>query len=669
MIDPNEFAQLSAGAEQYHAQSKPKHGKNKPSGIKGALASLLPTIGGTLGAVGGSFVAPIAGTAAGGAAGSALGEALRQKITGEKTNFGNIGKEAAFGAVPGVFKGAKVGVTAIKGARASKGASAAEGVAQQIVSANKPVARIVDSSKINRDLANEGGRLANPLKDQDVIPTKAVTPTVPDAASVPVDKPTLLSKLSTAATKRGSGIKTDPGVGGIDRADEAARTFQRLGIMGTPTQQLRRVSKVMTSHGKQVDGILAKNPIQLDGAAVRSQVEKAVSDPLKYAELDLSTPGAQKALTAHLDKFAQAKTAKEVNDYVKVLNKVATRAKGKLDRGGTLTDKESAALAAKRAGDDVLTQYPEIAPLKKDMATLFERNGDVTKQSQKTTGVPILGIKSNLVSQGSSGVASKAGQVAAKAGAVAASPGVKNAKKVGGSLLSQLTTRAIAAPLVSTEDQSPNNPTNQSMEAINSATTQMPTSNEIIGPLNPTGDSTASSSFFADPEQVQAAYLQALNKGDSETANAIAKGYELFGQTADTSKGLNSTASGVIADTTTGLNSLAALSDKIAENGANNPIVGQLRSKNPFDTTAQNLQADISTARQIVGKALEGGVLRKEDEVKYAKILPTVGDTDQVAQYKIQQLIGLISGRLSEYKSNLSGGSGGTDLSALGLME
>lgn len=56
-------------------------------------------------------------------------------------------------------------------------------------------------------------------------------------------------------------------------------------------------------------------------------------------------------------------------------------------------------------------------------------------------------------------------------------------------------------------------------------------------------------------------------------------------------------------------------------------------------------QAKIDLVKQIIGKALEGGVLRKEDEVKYAKILPTIGDPDAVAQSKIDSLIALLEQR------------------------
>jgi hypothetical protein len=44
----------------------------------------------------------------------------------------------------------------------------------------------------------------------------------------------------------------------------------------------------------------------------------------------------------------------------------------------------------------------------------------------------------------------------------------------------------------------------------------------------------------------------------------------------------------------------------------------------------------VRTARQTIGKLKEGGVLRAEDEVKYAKMLPELTDTPEVARNKIQ---------------------------------
>lgn len=244
-----------------------------------------------------------------------------------------------------------------------------------------------------------------------------------DAEAIQQPKTGLLSKFSKANTKSGSGLKVGGNVGDVNSLDQATEVLQRHGISGTPTKQLRKVDETMGKLGGQVDEILAKNPIKLDGTAVKSQVQQAIDDPLKYAELDLTTPGAQKALESHLNKFSGATTAKEVNDYIKTLNPIAKRAQDKLARGSAITDKESAALAAKRSGDEVLSQFPEIKPLKTDMAVLFERNPEIAKLSEQKAGIPLLGIKSRTAQQAVSGVQSKLGQATSKvAGAAENNP-------------------------------------------------------------------------------------------------------------------------------------------------------------------------------------------------------------------------------------------------------
>lgn len=56
------------------------------------------------------------------------------------------------------------------------------------------------------------------------------------------------------------------------------------------------------------------------------------------------------------------------------------------------------------------------------------------------------------------------------------------------------------------------------------------------------------------------------------------------------------------------------------------------------------LEAEIAGVKQTIGKALEGGVLRKEDEEKYARILPTMYDAPAVAAQKLS----LIKQRLTD---------------------
>jgi hypothetical protein len=60
---------------------------------------------------------------------------------------------------------------------------------------------------------------------------------------------------------------------------------------------------------------------------------------------------------------------------------------------------------------------------------------------------------------------------------------------------------------------------------------------------------------------------------------------------------------------------------------------------------AKQRQATIDRVKQVIGKTLEGGVLRKEDEEKYKKILPTIGDPDNVVKAKLDGLEAAIKKR------------------------
>lgn len=80
----------------------------------------------------------------------------------------------------------------------------------------------------------------------------------------------------------------------------------------------------------------------------------------------------------------------------------------------------------------------------------------------------------------------------------------------------------------------------------------------------------------------------------------------------------------------------------VAQAGAKLPYVTQLTG---WGTDAKKRQAVIDRVKQVIGKTLEGGVLRKEDEVKYEKILPTIGDAPAVALEKLNGLDAAIAKR------------------------
>lgn len=114
-------------------------------------------------------------------------------------------------------------------------------------------------------------------------------------------------------------------------------------------------------------------------------------------------------------------------------------------------------------------------------------------------------------------------------------------------------------------------------------------------------------------------------------------------------KSLSDTAIKEIAQTQSAISSLSDLKQKILDNPDQlGPVTG-LEALNPY-SKKRELQADIDKVKQVVGKALEGGVLRKEDEDKYKKILATITDTPETAEYKINGVIDSLQQNIENYK-------------------
>lgn len=116
-------------------------------------------------------------------------------------------------------------------------------------------------------------------------------------------------------------------------------------------------------------------------------------------------------------------------------------------------------------------------------------------------------------------------------------------------------------------------------------------------------------------------------------------------------KPLSDTAIKAITDSQIALSSLQDLRETIKGNESKiGPIVG-LAALNPY-SDSRKIQAEIDAVRQRVGKALEGGVLRKEDEEKYKKILATITDTPSTAISKIDQLVKDVTRDIETYQNN-----------------
>lgn len=100
-----------------------------------------------------------------------------------------------------------------------------------------------------------------------------------------------------------------------------------------------------------------------------------------------------------------------------------------------------------------------------------------------------------------------------------------------------------------------------------------------------------------------------------------------------------------VADMDTALKDISVLGDQITGSGATGATakMGAMLPNVVTELTgigadAKSKQATIDRVKQVIGKTLEGGVLRKEDEAKYEKILPTIGDPPSVVRAKLEGL-------------------------------
>lgn len=107
-----------------------------------------------------------------------------------------------------------------------------------------------------------------------------------------------------------------------------------------------------------------------------------------------------------------------------------------------------------------------------------------------------------------------------------------------------------------------------------------------------------------------------------------------------------------LSDFDTGLDDVTVLRNAVSGNKATGTMA-KLGTMTPNAVTemfgwgadAKMKNAVIARVKQVIGKTLEGGVLRKEDEEKYKDILPTIGDVPEVVTSKLNGLEAAIKKR------------------------
>lgn len=163
-ISPEQFAALRAGAVQNYYGQQQQQQKKKRSTFQTLLPSILGAAGGLAAApfTGGlSLAATLAAIGGGAALGGAAGEFGAQKLAGEKTNLGNVGKEALLSGVVGAIPVGGVGKAARVGAQLEKSAvkTGTEMTANKMALGKGIFAQPTYTQKAAEQLARSGTRL------------------------------------------------------------------------------------------------------------------------------------------------------------------------------------------------------------------------------------------------------------------------------------------------------------------------------------------------------------------------------------------------------------------------------------------------------------------------------------------------------------------------------
>lgn len=151
---------------------------------------------------------------------------------------------------------------------------------------------------------------------------------------------------------------------------------------------------------------------------------------------------------------------------------------------------------------------------------------------------------------------------------------------------------------------------------------------------------------YRDPETASKERFWVIRNGKPiRISEADYQPGDLPASTREQGRPVTSGDAGKIADFDTSLDDLNQLTTALGGNKATGTsakvgamLPNAVTNLTGWGTDAKQKQATIDRVKQVIGKALEGGVLRKEDEYKYEKILPTIGDGPELVAAKLDGL-------------------------------
>lgn len=480
---------------------------------------------------------------------------------------------------------------------------------------------------------------------------------------------TLIAKDIVKGVTRKAGVKgvtkeTKPGK--IEAAGtELRRDVLNPQVEATPfyTEEMATLQKVQEKLG--LEGSAKMQLEQLPSAFKKSQTEiktllKDAESPQKgtlsqklLKEMDeanygLDDPQFSKAIETEMNilKDLEGKPATVLYEQMEKYRALLKSTRKKIDSGTTLLPKEEARLAAFNALKATIdTVSPEIRALNTLQNQMYEISEGLVKSTKKEG----FGIGPVRVPTGvSQAVQDKAGAALQKAGEIKTKAGGLTSK------VPQVPSGTGAAMGISSVLRTGQQPTNQGQETQ----TEIPEGDYSGGEQGYDNEDLDQGENIIAPQEhpifgtatKQQILLSAFKSGaNKKQIDEIDEIYDRFSsESAEEKVELTDTAITKISDTRSAIRDVSRLKETINNANLTGPLTG-LRALNPYDTDSRELQAEIDRVRQKVGKALEGGVLRKEDEEKYRKILPTMTDTKVVAMKKLQKLEKTLSQDLQDY--------------------
>jgi hypothetical protein len=456
-----------------------------------------------------------------------------------------------------------------------------------------------------------------------------------------------------------TGIKAAD-VGGIEERNAIYKTLdQELPKTGTNTQIAEGITNALDKRGREVQNVLAQSTDRFN----TSKIYDKITNELRHTNLADSEAGKQ--IFSMIEELPRDASAAEVDALRRAIDKIIP---DRAFQGSTeeLANTTRVLRTARNVISEELKNAPGLAqyePLLTTESNLIKANDAVLKAVDKNRNIrsPFL---SGLSVPGSGDVldtiGNQAGKIMQKVGEVGGEvSGQTNGLVKPGFLSSILQNPAVEGQIVNALTPS---------TAGNQIGTEVPGGGSGRGGVTQPPIQPQYSTNSQDNSRQLAITL--LNKGHkpSDVKSII----DLLYPDKGGSKGgkvLPANQLKDLADVKSSIFELGNLQGVFNENqGSFDPVSGALREANPlrgYDKAYTNVDSIITRVRQIIGKGLEGGVLRKEDENKYEKILPNIKDTPDVVQRKLDGLNDLLNAKYQGYVGTFQ--EGGYDPFAGGL--